>query len=279
MNDATETRLRLAKQNAARLATNPNVKAIILTGSVAEDHADDNSDIDTIVYIETPMTDDEFKAICDAAIASGGGIHGGDNKGCAVYQYFEGIRCDFGYDPVPDTETLFRDVLEKADTELINQLVVLGFMNGIPLYGDDWIRQWQARLATYPPALGEAMVRTYMRFRSLWIMEKLGADRGEKMDMMEQFLNLSHNLVAVLCGLNGLYHPGKWKGIHHTIDLMTVKPPNLLPRIESLFTLDLHSSTQEAGRLIEETLTLVETQMPQVDTTRARAYFNIVLKK
>lgn len=279
MNEATEKRLRLAKENAARLSINPNVKAIILTGSVAESHADDNSDIDTIVYIEGPLTDDEFKAVCDAAITSGGGIYGGTAKECAVYEYFDGIRCDFGYGLVSDAEELFREVLEKADTNLTNQLVVRGFMQGIPLYGEDWIREWQTRMATYPLALGEAMVKTYLHVRSLWIMEKLGADRGEKMDMVEQFLSLSHNLVAVLCGLNGLYHPGKWKGIQHTIDRMTIKPPDLLPRIESLFTLDLHSATQEAGRLIDETLTLVETYMPQIDTTRARAYFNRVLKK
>ena len=52
MNDATQVRLKLAEENAAASAARPNVKAVLVTGSVARGYADDNSDIDTLIYAD-----------------------------------------------------------------------------------------------------------------------------------------------------------------------------------------------------------------------------------
>ena len=81
MNKATEVRLDLARRNAERYAQNPNVQAILLVGSVSRGTADDYSDVDcSIYYAETP-TEEQYQALCEQAIASGGGT-------CTVQVYY-----------------------------------------------------------------------------------------------------------------------------------------------------------------------------------------------
>ena len=49
MNEISKVRMELARKNAGHLMDDPNVIAMLVTGSVAKGIADDNSDIDTIV--------------------------------------------------------------------------------------------------------------------------------------------------------------------------------------------------------------------------------------
>ena len=70
MNDATQARLELARRNAARFIQNPNVKAIMVVGSVAHGMADDNSDIDCTVFVERPRMQQPFP--CRQADRRGG---------------------------------------------------------------------------------------------------------------------------------------------------------------------------------------------------------------
>jgi nucleotidyltransferase-like protein len=280
MNQATRARIELARRNAARYAENPNVRAIMVVGSVAHGTADDNSDIDCTVFYERPPSEQEFDAICAAARSSGGDLYyGTPADGFAVYQYIEGIRCDFGFETVESAERSFGEFLGQPDTDPIKQLVAGGFLDGLPLYGEQWIAGWKARLAHYPPGLGQAMVRKHLRFHPRWVLEKMGLERGDWLFLYEALLEAEQNIVGILCGLNQLYHPGKIKGASWTIDKMALRPPDLLARFERVLRGDSAQAIGQISALIDETLTLVETHTPEVDTSRTREVLAMRLRK
>lgn len=115
-----------------------------------------------------------------------------------------------------------------------------------------------------------------MRFHPLWIMQWMGVERQETMWMNEVFLDAAKNVVAALCAVNGLYHPGKWKGVGHTIDKMQHKPAELLQRIEGLFTAPLAQAVADLDAMIIEVIALVKTHLPQVDISRAKTRYTMV---
>jgi len=276
MNNHSLLRLQLAQARAEVLATDPNIIAMAVTGSVADDRADDTSDIDLLVFTQAPLSEAAFKQMCDAAIASGGGIHGGTaTEGFAIYEYMQGVRCDLGFDTVGQAESVMRSVLEATEINLVNQLIVSGFLKAIPLHGQDWIDGWKARLSAYPPALAALMVKQHLKFYPRWIIQKMGVDRHEKMFLYENYLEAGKNIVAVLCGLNRVYHPGKWKGIAGTINQLTIAPPGLLSRLEGLFTAAPAAAAADLDALIEETFALVEAHMPAVDAAAIRKRYII----
>ena len=77
-------------------------------------------------------------------------------------------------------------------------------------------------------------------------------------------------VLGVLLGLNRTYHPGhKW--IARTMDAMAIRPPDLYARMRHVLTSQPDCAVRELGRLIEETIGLVEQHLPQIDTTAVRA--------
>ncbi|MDP8963923.1 MAG: hypothetical protein M3O33_08060 [Cyanobacteriota bacterium] len=59
------------------------------------------------------------------------------------------------------------------------------------------------------------------------------------------------------------------------IEKMTIAPHNLSSRLKELFRVSPHSAVHQLGELIEETFTLVETYMPEVDTTEEKKRYTL----
>jgi len=59
------------------------------------------------------------------------------------------------------------------------------------------------------------------------------------------------------------------------IEKMMIAPHNLSSRLKELFRVSPHSAVHQLGELIEETFTLVETYMPEVDTTEEKKRYTL----
>lgn len=281
MNHSSQTRLDLARQHTAVFQQNPHIQAILVTGSVAKGIADENSDIDIIMYYDQMPGEAAFEAFRQAALDSGGGFYGGTaQEGFALYQYIDGIRHDFAHARLEETEQLVADFLAEPDLEDANKQIVLnGILTGVPLKGETITQKWKVQLANYPPHLGKKLVQKYLRFRPLWVLQKMGVERNEIIFLQEELLSAVQNIFGVLCGLNNLYHPGKIKGLDHTIAQMHIAPPHIEQRLPGLFVVDAQTAVHQLKQLIEETITLVETHLPQIDTTPTRKLFTMQLRK
>ena len=67
MSSISEAWLARAKANTAEFQQNPHIKAILVTGSVAKGVADDNSDIDIIMYYDELPGEAAFEASLSSA--------------------------------------------------------------------------------------------------------------------------------------------------------------------------------------------------------------------
>ena len=281
MNQLSQERLELARRNTAVFQQNPHIKAILVTGSVAKGLADDNSDIDIIMYYDELPGEAAFEAYRQAALDSGGGFYGGNApEGFALFQYIDGIRHDFAHALLSETETLITEFLAEPDLEETNKQIMLdGVLTGVPIKGKAITQRWKDQLANYPPQLGDMLVKKHLRFRPHWVLQKMGVDRHEIIFLQEELLHAVQNIFGVLCGLNKLYHPGKIKGLNYSVAQMQLTPPNVASRLPGLFEVDGQTAVTQLKQLIEETIALVETHLPHIDTNPTRKLFTMQLRK
>lgn len=280
MTEINKERMALARRNAEQCIADPRVQAVLLVGSVAKGYADDASDIDMTVYTNEPYTQEEFDRVCDDARASGGDLyHGTPEDGFAIYRYVDGVKCDFGIISIDKGEEQLRELLEKTDLDLNEQILLSGFQDGVALYGEEWVNEWKAKLEEHPSQLAESLVKKSIRFYPRWVLHRMGVERGEMLFVYQTFIEATENIINLLCGLNRIYPSGKLKGVAWTIGKMAIKPDNLLSRLESLFTLAPAAAVDSLYDLIGEVLSLVEEHMPEVSTTRARTVLGMELRK
>ena len=279
MNQISISRLELAKENAKRFTSNPNVKAIVVTGSVALGYADENSDIDTLIMYENPLSDEYFKLIVEQARKTGGDLHGGTaREGFAVYEYINGIRCDFGHGYIDETGKMISEMINNPDTDETKQLMMSGFVDCIPLFGEEWVKEWKSK-ATYPEKLTYLILKEHLRFHPKWVIEKMVLDRNDTIYLYEIFIQSIKNILTVLCALNKIYYNGKLKSSFFFIDKMKIKPENLLPRLENILITGGKDSVNNLYDIIEEVILCIEKNLPGYDTSRTKKIIKMILRK
>ncbi len=278
--DPAERLLALARRNAReRFPTDPNVHAAILTGSVARGRTDDASDVDTIVYLKDAASQEMFEATKARAVASGGGFyHGSPADGFGVYEFVDGVKCDFGYGSVAEFETSVETFLADPPVEGEMQTIVSGFLDAVPLHNAPWVEAWQDRLHAYPEALAERMVRHHLGVTPRWILSEMGLARDDFLFTRECFFGAAKRLVGVLLGVNRVYDPGKVKGIALTVSRLAHAPPDLLERLRAL-TGGSPAALEVLDGLVTDVYDLVDRHLPVVDTGPARERYRETFRR
>ena len=282
MNDISKERLELAKLNASDMMNDPNVIAMLVTGSVAKGIADDNSDIDTIVIYEKPLTQDDFDRIREDAIANGGGLYGEDiESGITVYKFIDGIRYDYGHTFHDPWKKLLDDYLKEPDIDNAEcQIMLSGFVDGAAIKGQEWAeKKKQYFLDRYPDKYAEDLVKKNLAFHPKWVLVKMGLERNDTLFLYETFLDIEKKIFGILCGINKLYHPGKFKSADFTIEKMKIKPDDLYKRFMDVFKTGESEAIEILSGLIMETLDIIDKYMPDISTKRNREIFSMVLRK
>jgi predicted nucleotidyltransferase len=279
MTEASRRRLELAQNMAAFHAKDPRLQAMLVAGSVARGEADDISDIDMCLYYSELPTEAEIRALREQV---GGGdylfIFGDVTEGGLVVSYnIEGIKHDFVYVTVERWERDMAEVLEqhRADTPL--QKALSGVLDAIPLYGEARIAPWKVKAAQYPVALAEAMVTQHLKFTPLWVVRDMAAARGDLLWLYQLLAEAESNILGVLMGLNRRYHWGEYKRMDALIEILTIAPENLAARLKRILRTEPGEAVRELDALIEETFALVETYLPQADTTAAKQRYRRLL--
>jgi predicted nucleotidyltransferase len=279
MNEISKHRIEFTKENLKKFK-NVNTVAAIIVGSVAKGYADDNSDIDTIVYYNKPFTKKEYNKIVDEAKQSGGDLfHGTHKKGFAVYYYIDGIKCDFGFGDYRENEKLIKDMLKKPEADLMKHLQISGFIDSIVLYGEKWVNKWKKKTENIPEDLLYFMVRNNLKFEPEWVMHKMAVERGDILYLHEYFILAIDRIIWILCGLNKTYHPGKLKGADYKIQQFEIKPNDFLKRCKKVFESKGRKSLEELYSLTWETVDLIDKHMPRQSTARIRRVLDMKLRK
>ncbi|MCC6429202.1 MAG: hypothetical protein IT435_20570 [Phycisphaerales bacterium] len=146
-----------------------------------------------------------------------------------------------------------------------------GTLISIPITGAARLEAWQKQIRAYPDTLRLAMVRHHLKFFAVWgVMPRLEV-RDAHLWIRQSLLDTSFNVLGTLAGLNREYFTTfQFKRTRAFISKLTLSPPNLADRLESLWTLPSRPATQTLRSLVAETTDLVERELPEIDTTAAR---------
>jgi hypothetical protein len=270
--DASGHLVALAKRIAAAYVGQSAPRAILLTGSAAVGESDYFSDLDLIAYYDRLSSPDHLAAARVSLQATNIRASRVQEADSTIEEYvLGGIECQVAHVTIAAWERDMASVLEEFEPGTHIEKAITGLLDGLSLHGNDLIEQWRAHAADYPEELARATVEHHLRFFPLWRVVESWRERDATIFFYQMLVETSLNLLAVLAGLNHLYFSGfQFKRLHRFVAKMHLAPDLLTERLESLFALDPVSAGIEMERLVDETITLLATRMPMVDTAQAR---------
>lgn len=272
MNDRSQYLLDLANRAAQVYIANPKAKAALLTGSVAEGLCDEYSDCEMIFYYdELPLIEEldlaRQKNQSSELLWSVGSL--GEGSWGESY-LINGIEFQIGHETIVNWEKEISKILEAFDLSPMHKAMT-GTLIGIPLFGEVLIQKWKDRIASYPDGLAIVMIQHYLKFVPVWGTQAKLARRDATLWYHQILVESVQNLLGVLAGLNRLYYSTfQFKRMRRFIEQMRITPENLGDRLEDLFRIEPTIAVLELEVLVQETIELVEIQMPQIDTTTVR---------
>jgi hypothetical protein len=265
----------LARRNAAVYVTACAPQAILLTGSTASDTADFFSDIDMIAYYADALPADEQLQAVRADIGANvfrEPYARWDGHTCGETYEVRGVECQVGHKVIADLEERTLSLLDGHDPGSLGIKAIIGLKSGIPLYGDDLIRAWQARINDFSEKLARGMVEHYLRqLFPVWYCAEAIEQRDCATWLHQTLAETVLNVLGILAGLNRQYYvPFQFKRTRAFVDGLAIVPDDLANRLDRVFVTDLSGGIAQVERLVGETLTLVHVHMPNVDTSILR---------
>ena len=268
MQGATEHLRRQARRIVEAALERVPLKAAMLVGSAGRGDADFYSDLDLLLYVDELPPQEILEQIRTTV--------GGENPikraeptehFCSAEFELDGVRTEVSFVTVAQLESRLDQLLDRREEfDLPLQKVLSGVLEGLPLYGDELVERWRARVRNYPEPLRRAMVKRYWSFFPLWYYGDAMATRDTELWRVDMLLDAAFNLLAVLAGLNRLYFARfELKRMRALIAKMELAPPQLADRLESLFRLEPEIAAVELGRLVEETRVLVTAELPELE--------------
>ncbi|HEV2359708.1 MAG TPA: hypothetical protein VGZ23_19135 [bacterium] len=274
----------IADQIAPRYCENPHVAAAVVGGSVAKGWADEFSDLElTIFWFEAPSDAERKQAIgqLDCDIWKFDSYDQGQRGEAVEHLGLRSIEIDgtrhngtvmvsVQHLTVREVEAHLEDVTDHWDTTVEKQTLVYAIQHWLPLRGARLLDAWQARAAQYPDGLARKMVEENL-WMGPWFYPEAYASRNDRLVLYRHFCMTTQRLLCVLLGLNRMYHPShEYKWLEHVAGKIKIAPQDLAGRLKGVFGGDLLAGGHELISLIHETLTLVEREMPEIDTRRER---------
>ena len=264
----------LARKVAQPYTQLPTIRAAMVTGSAAKGLSDNYSDLDMTCYYAAVLPEEEALAAIrqQHGAAERKWLLGDRAEGSFAEAYdLDGIEVQIGHTTLAAWEASIDKVLVELDCASPLQKALEGTLACQALYGEAYIAAWQERLRAYPPVLAEAMVKQHLAFFPLWGLDAHFRTRDATIWFYQSMVEAAQNLVGVLAGLNRLYFTTfQFKRMNRFLNQMTIVPVDLAPRLERLFQADRTVAVAELEALVAETITLVETYMPAIDTTKAK---------
>jgi predicted nucleotidyltransferase len=268
MDAATEHLRAVARQIVDAALEHVPLRAAIVVGSAARGDADFYSDLDLLLYVDE-LPPEHIPADIRAAVGGTNPISKGEPTEHFCGEEFEvdSVRAEVSFMTVARVEWRMNQLLERLkEIDSPGQKVLAGMLEGVPLYGEELVERWQARMRNYPEPLRRAMVERHWHFFPLWYHGEAMAARDAELWRLDMLLEAAFNLLAVLAGLNRLYfRRSELKRMRALIAQMELAPPNLADRLESLFRLEPDAAHAELGRLVEETRALVTRELPDLE--------------
>jgi hypothetical protein len=259
----------------------PGAITAMVFGSTGDRVADARSDIDMSIVFEQLPDEAELIAACSSAGGAAwdwtsGTLH---EEGLAVSFKLDGIEVQCVYTDPRILQADLDELLVEHKPDTLNHKIAEGLLRAEALIGPERLEVWRAKVAAFPPALGDAMMRHYLTELTPWRWFGLLLHRDAELWSRELLVQACYRLFGVLAGLNRCYFtPYQFKRVRRFAAQLTLAPPGLIERIEALLVAPLPDAFTALYTLDGEVLALLKTHAPQIDQSAAlerRTRFNL----
>lgn len=264
MDAATEHVRALARRVVAEALALGPLRGALLAGSGARGDADFYSDVDLLLYVDELPPEGRLEELREAV----GGELPLPIAPWLVQFYVDDVAVQVGYSTVAKIDEELDAALVRLEEVIgsANQKMLSGFLEGMPLHGEELIAAWRERVAAYPEELRRASIEHYWRFFPLWFYAPAMVERDAELWRLDVLLDAAFNVLGVLAALNRVYYARfELKRLHAFTAKLVLAPPELAKRLESLFRLPPGDAADELGRLVEETRDLVTAELPDLE--------------
>lgn len=272
MTDQSLRRLVLARELIPLYAARPEIRFILLGGSVAQGNADDYSDIDLVLYWNHIDTDwlSEPPLVGEGIERFTSRVTLADSIYLEQYQVGD-VKVDFGHVGLRWWEQIVGDVVDRGEIEAYKLETIGGFLGAELLHDKGEYAYWRQRVERYPDAVAVAAVRSHIAFYPRWVYEGHGLNRGDLLNFYTMLLHGVNNIIGILGGLNRVYLSSeKGKRTPELLAKMSIAPNDVVARIDAILSGNRDEAPRLLNDLVSEVLDLVDHNMPDVDTTRSR---------
>ncbi len=262
MNDHARWRLDLARELGRRLYPYRGIRAIVVGGSVARGYSDAYSDLELMLFWDTPPDPEvrhEIMTTLEAEFRYPAADQAHDS-GLLI----RGAPVDLWHISVARQEAAMHSVLHEYSIDLTESNVLDTIHACIPLYGEELVQQWKTRVEEYPEALAIRFLETYLPHFHLRQLN-LAARRDNPTAFYHILSDIQCSLFLVLLALNHAYFP-TFKWVYHRLDSMPIGPARTAPRLREMFHEPPLRAATKLHDVLAETLAIVEEQYPRVDT-------------
>jgi hypothetical protein len=261
----TERRRAIARRVVGRLAARTELRASLLAGSAAQGISDEHSDIDLLNYYRELPDQAAFDAsMRELGAEPVGAMSPADADGFATFYRIDGIQVQTGAELIASVERRL-DRIAAGDVDWITAKVAMGLLEGVPLHGDELVRDWQDR-ARYPESLRRREVEANLGFFAVWGLDQHLAARDAELFRRQMLLDGAFRVLAVLSAVNRLYFTTfQFKRARAHIERMTARPERLAERLDRIANDAPSSAAEELRTLVDETKAIVRADMPDVD--------------
>jgi hypothetical protein len=265
-NPHTAWRIEFARNLVPIIASFEGVEAVIIAGSVARGYADAYSDLELPIFWRELPGDEQRLALVKAL--KGTFLFGYDSAANEDQLLIDGLQVDLWQNCARLEDEVIEQVLANREVTLGDSNFMDTLRACIPLYGHTIVEGWKAKAQAYPAALALDTIRNNLpalRVREL----DLYAARGHPNLFYAELSSLQQAIFRILLALNHRYFP-TYKWMYPVLDELTLKPTAISSRFRSAFEGSWDEVVAQTSALMYETLSLVESAYPSLDTSRTR---------
>jgi hypothetical protein len=263
----------LRRTIAQRVADAHGAPLAFVSGSVVDELADERSDVDMSVVFDVLPERDALQAACRHAGGTDWFWHAGElaEGGLVVAFRVDGIEVQIGYSDAKTLDTHLDELLVEHKADTPTHKLGEGILKAEALAGADRLAALKARLAEFPPELGQAMIDHFLRQGAPWRAVSQLLHRDGDLWCRELLVDACYGLFGVLAGMNRRYFTTfQFKRMTRFADGLALVPADLAARVQALLLAPPPSAFAQLHALESEVLELLSAHAPRTDLSVVR---------
>lgn len=282
MTEASKWRLSIARDIAEVYADEPNVKAVLVGGSVGRGNSDTYSDTEFgVFWSELPDKDQQRKIVERIGGTPIGGYNDlahtepergyapfviGDTEVDAVGRRTGGYPIELENETVADTEKWLSDVVERFEVSLAKQVLICAIREGVPLYGFKLIEEWRSKTVEYPRELSRKVAKIIVHgIGRKMARQRIWVDRNELLLVGSCANEIIQEIFRLLHGINGEYIADSSKWFQRALAKLEVKPQDIFERLEGVSRAEPREGFASLQTIMEEVVSLIKQHFPEIN--------------